>query len=144
MTLKVIPDIVQNQALRCLSTEDKAFEAARRMDEHDISSILVVDQDNRLVGIVTERDITRRVVAAAQDPLAITVGAIMTTDPDVIAPTDSPKFALDLMRARKCRHLPIVDGDQLKGIVSIRDLRRGIAQSSLFHKLNLGRWVGSH
>jgi CBS domain-containing protein len=144
MTLKVIPDIVENQALRCLNAEDKAFEAARHMETHDISSILVVDQDNRLVGIVTERDIARKIVAAAQDPMAVTVGDIMTADPDVIAPADSPKFALDLMRARRCRHLPIVDGEELKGIVSMRDLRKGLARRSLMHKLNIGRWVGGH
>ena len=144
MTLKVIPDIVRNQALRCLSAEDKAIDAARHMDAHDISAIMIVDEGGKLVGIVTERDITRKIVAAGLDANAVSVGDIMTANPDFIAPTDTPQFALDLMRSRKCRHLPIVDGGELKGIVSMRDLRTHLAGRSLKRKLNIGRLVGRH
>ncbi len=144
MTLKVIPDIVSNQALRCLSAEDTAIDAARYMDEHDISAILIVDESGKLVGIVTERDITRRIVAAGLDANAVSVGDIMTANPDVIASTATPQFALDLMRSRKFRHVPIVDGGELKGIVSIPDLRSGIARHSLKRKLKIGRWIGRH
>ena len=142
MTLKVIPDIVRNQALRCLSTQDKAIDAARHMVAHDISATLIVDEGGKLVGIVTERDITRKIVAAGLDANAVSVGEIMTANPDVIAPTATPQFALDLMRSRKCRHLPIVDDGELKGIVSMRDLRTGIARHSLKRKLKIGRWTG--
>ncbi len=144
MTLKVIPDVVRNQVLRCLSVEDKAIDAARHMDAQDISAIMIVEKGGKLVGIVTERDITRRIVAAGLDANAVSVGDIMTANPDVIAPTNTPQFALDLMRARKCRHVPIVDGGELKGIVSMRDLRSAIAQHSLRRRLNIGRWVGRH
>ncbi len=144
MTLKVIPDVVRDQALRCLSAEDKAIDAARHMDAHDISAIMIVDEGGKLVGIVTERDITRRIVAAGLDANAVSVGDIMTADPDAIAPTDTPRFALDLMRSRKFRHLPIVDGGELKGIVSMRDLRSAIAQHSLKRKLKIGRRVRRH
>ncbi len=144
MTLKVIPDVVRNQALRCLSAEDKAIDAARQMDAHDISAIMIVDEGGKVVGIVTERDITRKIVAAGLDANAVSVGDIMTADPDVIAPTDTPQFALDLMRSRKFRHLPIVDGNELKGIVSMRDLRTVLARRSLRRRLNIGRLVGRH
>ncbi len=144
MTLKVIPDVVRDQTLRCLSTEDKAIDAARHMDTHDISAIMIVDEGGKVVGIVTERDITRRIVAAGLDANAVSVGDIMTADPDVIAPTDTPQFALDLMRSRKFRHLPIVDGSELKGIVSMRDLRTVLARRSLRRRLKIGRLVGRH
>ena len=144
MTLKVIPDVVRNQALRCLFAEDKAIEAARQMVAHDISAIMVVEEGGKLVGIVTERDITWKIVAAGLDADAVSVGDIMTADPDAIAPTDTPQFALDLMRARKCRHVPIVDGGELKGIVSMRDLRSAIARRSLKRKLSIGRRLGKH
>ncbi len=144
MTLKVIPDAVRNQTLRCLSAEDKVIDAARHMDAHDISAIMIVDEGGKLVGIVTERDITRKIVAAGLDANAVSVGDIMIANPYVIAPTDTPQFALDLMRSRKCRHLPIIDGSELKGIVSMRDLRAVLARRSLKRKLNIGRLVGKH
>ena len=144
MTLKIIPDVVRNQSLFCLRAEDKAIEVARHMDAHEISAVMIVDEGGRLVGIVTERDITRKIVAAGVDANATSAGNIMTANPEVIAPADTPQFALDLMRSRKCRHLPIVDGGELKGIVSIRDLKAGIAQHSLRRKLRLGRWIGRH
>ena len=144
MTLKIIPDIVSDQALQCLSAEDKAIDAARYMDAHDISAILIVDEGSKLVGIVTERDITRRIVATGLDANAVSVGDIMTANPDVIAPTATPQFALDLMWSRKFRHLPIVDWGDLRGIVSMRDLRAGIAQHSLKRKLKIRKWIGKH
>ncbi len=144
MTLKVIPDVVSNQALLCLRADDKAIDVARHMEAHEISAVMIVDEGGKLIGIVTERDITRKIVAAGLDANALSAGDIMTANPEVIAPADTPQFALDLMRARKCRHLPIVDGGELKGIVSIRDLRGGIAQHSLKRKLKIGRWIGRH
>ena len=130
MALKIIPDIVRDQRLLCLRADDRSIDAARLMDEHNISAVLVTDQDGNLTGIVTERDITRKIVADNRDPNTTTVGAVMTCDPDIISSSAPPKSALYLMRTRKYRHLPVVDDGVLKGIVSIRDLRKGIAQRS--------------
>jgi len=122
MRLRIIPDIVNHQKLSILSKQNTAREAAKQMAEKDIAAIVVTDDGGRLLGIVTERDLTRRVIAGNRDADKVAVGEIMTGDPDTLAPGDSALDALELMRTRKYRHLPVVDDGRVVGMVSIRDL----------------------
>ena len=122
MQLHIIPDIVNDQKLSVLSQQDTAREAAKQMAEMDIAAIVVTDDGGKLLGIVTERDLTRRVIAGNRDADKVTVGEIMTANPDTLAPGDSALDALELMRTRKYRHLPVVDEGRVVGMVSIRDL----------------------
>ena len=122
MRLRIIPDIVNDQKLSVLSKQNTAREAAKQMAEKDIAAIVVTDDGGKLLGIVTERDLTRRVIAGNRDADKVTVGEIMTGDPDTLAPRDSALDALELMRTRKYRHLPVVDDGRVVGMVSIRDL----------------------
>ena len=122
MRLRIIPDIVNDQKLFVLSKQDTAREAAKQMAEKDIAAIVVTDDGGKLLGIVTERDLTRRVIAGNRDADKTTVGEIMTGNPDTLAPRDSALDALELMRTRKYRHLPVVDDGRIVGMVSIRDL----------------------
>jgi len=115
-------------------TDDTVAESVAAMSAKSYGCIVIVDDDNRVSGIVTERDIARRVVADARDPMKTMLGDIMTRDPDTLAPHDTAYDALDLMRLRGYRHLPVVDGDRLVGIVSVRDLyevTRSAVQESL-------------
>ena len=122
MRLRIIPDIVNDQKLCVLSKQNTAREAAKQMAEKNIAAIVVTDDGGKLLGIVTERDLTRRVIAGNRDADKITVGEIMTANPDTLAPRDSALDALELMRTRKYRHLPVVDDGRIVGMVSIRDL----------------------
>jgi CBS domain-containing protein len=122
MRLRIIPDIVNDQKLRVLSKQNTAREAAKQMAENDIAAIVVTGDGGKLLGIVTERDLTRRVIAGNRDADKVTVGEIMTGDPDTLAPGDSALDALELMGTRKYRHLPVVEDDSVVGMVSIRDL----------------------
>ncbi|MFQ5618347.1 MAG: cyclic nucleotide-binding/CBS domain-containing protein [Rhodospirillales bacterium] len=122
MRLRIIPDIVNDQKLSVLSKQDTARKAAKQMAEKDIAAIVVTDDGGTLLGIVTERDLTRRVIAGNRDADKVTVGEIMTGNPDTLAPGDSALDALELMRTRKYRHLPVVDDGRIVGMVSIRDL----------------------
>ena len=122
MRLRIIPDIVNDQKLSVLSKQNTAREAAKQMAENDIAAIVVTDDGGKLLGIVTERDLTRRVIAGNRDADKVTVGEIMTGNPDTLAPRDSALDALELMRTRKYRHLPVVDDGSVVGMVSIRDL----------------------
>ena len=76
----------------------------------------------RLVGIFSERDVMRRVVAAGLNPEKTTVANVMTKDLVVGKPTDDINAALQKMHALGCRHLPVVDSGNLVGMVSLRDL----------------------
>lgn len=117
----IISDVIKGQDVVFLSPGASAREAADRMAAKDTAAVVVLD-GKRLLGIVTERDLTRRVLAAGKDAQATPLEAIMTRDPDTLSPTDSALDALELMRARRYRHVPVVDAGKVVGMVSIRDL----------------------
>jgi len=130
MQRKIMPDIIRQQTLSSLKPDRTVLEAATMMTSANIAALVVLDDDARLVGIITERDLTRRAVAKGLDPRETQIGDIMTENPDTLAPEDSAGDALELMQARHYRHLPVVDGDTCVGMVSIRDLYKA-AKSTL-------------
>jgi len=98
------------------------------MRERRIGAIMVVEQ-GRLEGIVTERDMVFRLLAEQLDARATRLGQIMTRDPETLRPDDSALAALDKMRAGHYRHLPVVKDGEIAGIVSIRDLYESVRRS---------------
>jgi len=123
MSLAVIPDVVRGQEIFSLGPEDTALDAARMMHERDISSVVILDAEGALLGIVTERDMSRKVVSEDRRPHDVPLADIMTRDVFTILPGDSPYYALKLMLDRRFHHLPIVHEDRVVGMVSLRDLR---------------------
>ena len=81
-------------------------EAARQMTRHNVGSLLVLDKHRQLVGIFTERDLLRRVVAAGLDPETTAVGDVMSTDVVVARPDMPRREVLQLMNSRHIRHIP--------------------------------------
>ncbi len=102
--------------------DETVAEAATRMRDRKVGSVVVVDGE-RPIGILTERDLVRW-GAAGVDPGASKVAEWMTADPDCVAPDLGVQEAYDSLRAHGYRHIPVVEGDRLVGIVSIRDLLR--------------------
>jgi CBS domain-containing protein len=90
-----------------------------------VAAVLVVEA-SRLRGIVTERDIVFRVVAQGHTATATTLDAVMTADPATVAPDDTAVAALQKMQAGHYRHLPVLRGEELCGIVSIRDIYEAV------------------
>lgn len=99
-----------------------AAEAARAMRDSDIGAVIVLDEDGSTCGIVTDRDITVRAVAEGQDPTTVELSAICSENPSTIAPDASLEEALELMRREDIRRLPVVEGNQPVGIVSLGDV----------------------
>jgi CBS domain-containing protein len=131
MQCKVIPGVIDGQqALSCLKPDAAVLEAAKTMRERGIGAVLVVDH-GRLVGIVTERDVVYRLVAAGRSIETTLLRDIMTAGPETITPQHSALEALDKMIAGRYRHLPVLDGDELCGMVSVRDLYEAIRRSLL-------------
>ena len=91
------------------------------MRERKVAAILVMEGE-RLVGIITERDMTSRVIAAGRDPDSTKCREIMTANPDTLSPHDTAVDAINMMRSRNYRHLPVVEGSRVVGMVSVRDL----------------------
>ena len=100
---------------------DDTLTAARRMNDHKIGSVLVM-VEGRMVGILTERDILTRVVAQSRDPRSTRVSEVMTRQVLTCRPTTRLNEARKVMRDERIRHLPVVDGDAVVGMVSIGDL----------------------
>jgi CBS domain-containing protein len=121
MRRKIIPDIVNGQTIHELPETASAREAAKMMADNNIGAV-VVTSDGALCGIVTERDLAWRVMAPGLDPGDTPLSAIMTANPDTLDPGDRPLNALELMRVRGYRHLPVAEGGKVVGMVSVRDL----------------------
>lgn len=107
---------------------ERLQDAARRMVERRVGAILVLEE-GRLAGILTERDVLRA-VGSGLDPDAL-VAQWLTPAPETVEPSATAEEALTLMHQGGFRHLPVVDGDELVGIVSVRDvLRVGVQDAS--------------
>lgn len=96
--------------------------AATTMSEHNVGSMVVIDDDRNPVGIFTERDLLNRVVAEGIDPETTPLSEVMTTDLVIISGDTARGRALTIMEENHIRHLPVADDDELVGIVSLRDL----------------------
>jgi len=95
--------------------------AIRLMDEKNIGALPVVD-NGRLVGIVSERDYTRKVILKERSSQEILVSEIMTKQLLTVAPSDSVTECMRIMTEKRVRHLPVLEGTDLVGILSIRDV----------------------
>ena len=120
--MRIIPNVVSNQDVVTLPQDSTTREAIQIMMERHISAVLVVDDRGDLVGIVTERDITHCFANAYMDADNELLADIMTPRPITVEPHDSAEDALEMMEQRHIRHLPVMEGDRIVGIVSIRDL----------------------
>ncbi|MGB0695016.1 MAG: CBS domain-containing protein [Rhodospirillaceae bacterium] len=129
MNAQIVPDVVDQQTIFSLTPDAIVKDAAAMMAEKKVAAMMVVE-DDKLIGIMTERDITVRLVAKGLNAAKTQVKDIMTPDPDCLQPSDDAKLALTMMRERGYRHLPVVDGETVVGMVSIRDLY-GLALDTL-------------
>jgi CBS domain-containing protein len=111
-------------------------EALLRMAEYNVGA-LVVTEGNRVVGVISERDYARKVVVKAQTSLEIPVEDIMARDPRCVMPQQTIGDCMALMTDKHVRHLPVLEGGSLAGIVSIGDLVKSIirAQESKIDEL---------
>ena len=98
-------------------------EATRLMDAENVGIVSVVDGD-RLIGVFSERDVTRRVVATGLDPGSVRVGDVMTSDLIVAEADEDYRSAMLKMDQANIRHLPVVSDGRLLSMLSIRDLMR--------------------
>lgn len=117
--MATIADVMSRDVL-AVERDVTLLEAARRMHDRKVGAVVVLDA-GRLVGILTERDVLR---AVATDRVALTVAESMTHAPDTVEPGESSGHAAALMIHGGFRHLPVLEGESVVGIVSIRDLMR--------------------
>jgi CBS domain-containing protein len=108
-----------------LKPQDSVFEALRRLADHDVGAMMVID-GGRLVGVFSERDYTRKIALAGKSSKDTAVKDIMTANVFTVSPQTRTKDCLALMSQKKIRHLPVVDDGKVLGMISIRDIMNDI------------------
>jgi len=119
--MATLRDLVKDRKVYSIDAARTVLEAARFMMEHNVGALPVL-RNGDLVGIFSERDIMNRVVAIGRTPGHTAVSEVMTANPRAVSADDSIEECLFIMREFGFRHLPIVDGKELKGLVSLRDV----------------------
>ncbi len=119
--MTTLRDVIKDRRLYSVEATRTVLEAARFMMEHNIGAVPVL-RSGSLVGILSERDIMNRVVALGRTPGTTAVSEVMTANPRAIEADESIEECAFLMREFGFRHLPIVDGEKLMGLVSLRDV----------------------
>lgn len=129
---KRLHEIMSSPVITCLPT-DTVREVAYKMTELGISAIVVCNNDKEMLGIVTERDLVRKVLAKEAEACLkhSTAADIMTTEPYFMPPETYMYEAAAFMLSHSIRHLPIIEGKEIAGIVSIKDLMRFRSQKSM-------------
>jgi CBS domain-containing protein len=119
--MPTLREIVQDRKVYSVEATRTVLEAARYMMEHNVGAVPVL-RSGELTGILSERDIMNRVVAVGRTPGTTAVSEVMTANPRAVSADESIEECLFIMREFGFRHLPIVDGKELKGLVSLRDI----------------------
>jgi CBS domain-containing protein len=116
------------------------YEAVKLMADKAIGALLVLESGN-LVGIISERDCTRRVILKERAPKDTLVREIMTPDVISVRPGQTVEECMALVTAKRIRHLPVLAGDQLMGIVSIGDLVKEVISQQEFMIQQLENYI---
>ena len=116
-----VSDLIKGRPLYSISPEETVLEATTFMKEKNIGAVVVL-RDEELIGIFSERDVMNRVVADGRNPAMTGVMEVMTTKPRTVPPSESVDNCMFLMREFGFRHLPVVEGKFVHGLVSLRDI----------------------
>ena len=107
---------------KCVGENDSVQDAAKQLKELNVGSMPICGEDDRLKGMLTDRDIAIKVVAEGKDPASVTAGELGEGKPVTIGADDSIEEALDVMSEHQVRRLPVIDGHDLVGIISQADI----------------------
>jgi len=119
-TIDILLDSKGSQAWS-IGPRATVFDAIKLMAEKDIGALLVTEGD-KLIGILSERDYTRKVVLKGKSSRETPVADIISQNPVVVSPSDKVVDCMRLMTQKRIRHLPVLDGEKIVGVISIGDL----------------------
>ena len=119
--MKTLHDMFQGRELYYVEPGKTVAEAARYMTDRNVGAVCVLDGD-RLVGVLSERDMMKRVIAPKRDPSRTKISEVMTPNPVVVDVNQTYSNCVKVMQKAGIRHLPVVEGNRLVGLLSLRDL----------------------
>jgi CBS domain-containing protein len=112
---------VKGGVLHTIAPDASVYEALKQMADKDVGALVVLD-GGRLAGIISERDYARKVILLGKSSHDIPVREIMTATVVTVGPSQTVEDCMGIMTQRRVRHLPVLDGDRLSGLLSIGDL----------------------
>ncbi len=115
---------VMTSPCECVGEKETIAAAAKRLAELDVGSMPICGEDDRLKGMLTDRDIVIKVIAQGKDPEQVTAGELGQGKPVTIGADDSAEETLAVMSDHQVRRLPVIDGHKLVGIVTQADVAR--------------------
>lgn len=127
-------------AVRTVPLGVSVSEAVQEMNHHRIGCVLVMDGP-RLAGVFTERDVLTRVVAADLNPRSTPIAHVMTSAVLTIEPAATVQQVMDIFAEKRCRHLPVLKGGQLVGLISIGDVSRWVASAHRAEAESLRQYI---
>lgn len=125
MSMMLIAEVVRDRGseqLYSVPASASVAEAVEVMAEHEVGATLVMNEDQLVAGIFTERDLLMRVLREGLDPKSTPISMVMTRDVRFVTPGTTVEAAMALMHLRHHRHLLVMDGPLVHGMVSMRDL----------------------
>jgi CBS domain-containing protein len=115
----------------CVGAEDSVFGAAQKLRELGVGALPICGTDNRLKGVLTDRDIVVKVLGAGKDPAACTAGELAQGEAVTIGADDDAREILRTMGEHKVRRLPVIDGHDLVGMVALADVARALPDAEV-------------
>ena len=128
---------IMHTGAHCISEGQSLQEAARLMRDFNVGALPICSDDDRLVGIITDRDIVTKCIADDFDPSTVTAGQLAQGDPVITDPTADVSQVLYLMEQHQIRRLPVIDDEQVVGMISEADLARHLPDQAV------GEFVGA-
>jgi CBS domain-containing protein len=113
----------------CVGENETLIDAARKMRDLDVGALPICGEDNRLKGVLTDRDIVVKCLADGGDPASATAGQFGQGKPVTIGADDSAEEALQTMSEHQVRRLPVIDGHDLVGMLAMADVARSLGKS---------------
>ena len=122
---------VMSSDCTCIGAGESVLDAAKKLKDLNVGSMPICGEDDRLKGMLTDRDIVVKVLAEGRDPAATTAGELGEGKPVTIGADDPIDEALETMAQHQVRRLPVIDGQQLVGIVSQADIARNVEEEQV-------------
>lgn len=134
---------VKGNVIFSVSAENTVYEALEKLESKNLGSLVVLEDDGKLDGIFTERDYARKVVLKGRSSKDVLVRDIMTEDPIFVTPDSTIDDCMKLMTDKFIRHLPVVENNQVIGLISIGDLVKYIIEEKDYIIKNLEHFIVS-
>ena len=145
--MTAVADILKSKGhavVHAIEPDDSVFQALQRMADKGIGALLVM-QGDEVVGIVTERDYARKVALNGRSSALTLVRDVMTTSVMFVKPSQTSEECMALMTDNRLRHLPVMEGNRLVGLISIGDLVKDIISEQKFVINQLAQYIsGQH